>query len=60
MTKHRMDLENQVDQSRKVKKLEAENSRLRQVIMDVRVLTTYDYIAAYDLMDDLKIAIGDE
>ena len=55
-----MDLENQVDQSRKVKKLEAENSRLRQVIMDVRVLTTYDYIAAYDLMDDLKIAIGDE
>jgi len=60
MSKHRMDLENQVDQSRKVKKLEAENSRLRQVIMDVRVLTTYDYIAAYDLMDDLKIAIGDE
>ena len=35
MTKHRMDLENQVDQSRKVKKLEAENSRLRQVIMDL-------------------------
>lgn len=33
MSKHRTDLANQVDQSRKVKRLEAENSRLRAHII---------------------------